>query len=162
MSAPGFFSVSRRHTLAQDAWAVAFVFALAGVIGASVVGWRRGAPTVHPTVSLDELRTHVATGEALIVDARDPADFATGHIPGALNLPLSVWATRSDVFRARDLRDVLSRFAIVYCENPWCGQAEELQVALVNDGHRLVGLFPGGMEAWRAAGLPVEGEGASR
>ena len=156
MSASVGSRLTRDRGLAQDTGAVLLVFALAGLIGGALLWWRRSEPpTPHPIVSLADLREHLAAGDAVVLDARDGAAFAAGHIPGAWNLPLSVWATREDSFRARGLRDARSLFVIVYCENQWCGSAEELQAALVSDGHRLVGLFPGGMEAWREAGLPL-------
>lgn len=156
MSAPVGIHQSRRRRLAQDAAAVSLVFALAGFIGGARLWWRRSAPpTLHPIVSLAELREHLAAGDAVVIDARDGPDFAAGHIPGAWNLPTTARAAREDLFRARGLRNAQSRFVIVYCDNQWCGTAEELQTAMVSEGHRLVGLFPGGMEAWREAGLPL-------
>ena len=34
-------------------------------------------------------------GEALVVDVREPAEFAQGHLPGAVNLPRGVLSSRS-------------------------------------------------------------------
>ena len=31
----------------------------------------------------------LGTGEQLVVDVREPDEFAAGHVPGAINLPLS-------------------------------------------------------------------------
>jgi rhodanese-related sulfurtransferase len=156
VTAPAPLSRSRRRGLVQDATLVLLMFALAGLIGGARLWWRRRAPPpLHPIVSLADLRQHLAAGDAVVLDARDGPAFAAGHIPGAGNLPPSAWAERANLFRAHRLRDAKSRFVIVYCDNQWCGTAEELQTALVSDGHRLVGLFPGGIEAWREAGLPL-------
>ena len=156
MSAPARIRQSRHRGLAQDTMAVLLVFALAGLIGGARLWWRRVAPpALHPIVSVTGLQAHLAAGDAVVLDARDGPAFAAGHIPGAYNLPNSTRASRENLFNARGLRDAKSRIVIVYCDNQWCGTAEELQTTLVSEGHRLVGLFPGGMEAWREAGLPI-------
>ena len=42
-----------------------------------------------PRVSVEETMVALAGGAAIIVDVRDPDDYAAGHIVGALNIPLS-------------------------------------------------------------------------
>ena len=42
-----------------------------------------------PGVTHDEMRAASAKGEAAIVDVREPGEFASGRIPGSVNLPLS-------------------------------------------------------------------------
>ena len=41
-----------------------------------------------PRVSIEEARTALEAGTALIVDVRPPAAFEESHIPGAINIPL--------------------------------------------------------------------------
>ena len=41
------------------------------------------------TVTGAQLRHWHQAGEAFIIDVREPAEFAGGHIPGAINLPLA-------------------------------------------------------------------------
>lgn len=41
-------------------------------------------PVLH---SPDDVRRLVASGDAVVIDVRDPADFAAGHIPGAVSMP---------------------------------------------------------------------------
>src|SRR5262245_30776732 len=38
-------------------------------------------------ISIDQLRSHVNTRSAVVLDARTPAQFAQGHVRGALNMP---------------------------------------------------------------------------
>jgi rhodanese-related sulfurtransferase len=40
-------------------------------------------------VGHDELQEALSDGSATVVDVREPHEFAGGHIPGAINLPLS-------------------------------------------------------------------------
>ena len=41
------------------------------------------------SVTFDELKAASETASAHIVDVREPGEFAAGHVPGAINLPLS-------------------------------------------------------------------------
>jgi rhodanese-related sulfurtransferase len=41
--------------------------------------------------SLDEVKQGLAEGRVLLVDVREPHEFATARIPGSVNLPLSVF-----------------------------------------------------------------------
>ena len=45
----------------------------------------------HRDLSLDEVKHGLADGSILLVDVREPHEFAGGHIPGAVNLPLSAF-----------------------------------------------------------------------
>ena len=43
------------------------------------------------TIGMEEYRKVIdAPGEALIVDVREPNEFAAGHVPGAINIPRGV------------------------------------------------------------------------
>src|SRR5207237_4289520 len=99
-------------------------------------------------LSIDEFRSEQAAG-AIMIDVRSIADFAKGHISGALSIALrpafASWlgwivpAERPLVFvRApdQDGRDLVEQCLKIAYEN-------------------LVGELDGGMGAWRAAGLPV-------
>lgn len=40
-------------------------------------------------VGFDDVRTAIETGRAVVIDVREPGEFAAGHIPGSRNMPLS-------------------------------------------------------------------------
>ena len=42
-------------------------------------------------VSLAELKRGLADGSILLVDVREPHEFASGHIPGSVSFPLSTF-----------------------------------------------------------------------
>jgi glyoxylase-like metal-dependent hydrolase (beta-lactamase superfamily II)/rhodanese-related sulfurtransferase len=92
-------------------------------------------------VSLDELRNPPAN--ATVVDVREPAEFAGGHVPGAVNLPQADLATRLDEI-PRD------RPVYVICQ----GGFRSLRAAqfLRQRGISDVFSVKGGTEAWRTAG----------
>jgi rhodanese-related sulfurtransferase len=98
------------------------------------------APTV-PEVTPDEL--HSWPPDAVLVDVREPEEFANGHVPGALNLPQADLATRLDEL-PRD------RPVFVICQ----GGFRSLRAAqfLRQCGFSHVSSVRGGTEAWRVAG----------
>src|SRR5215467_1658306 len=91
--------------------------------------------------NLDELRSRPS--DAAVVDVREPEEFASGHVPGAVNLPQADLATRLDEV-PRD------RPVLVICQ----GGFRSLRAAqfLSQCGISDVASVKGGTEAWRAAG----------
>jgi rhodanese-related sulfurtransferase len=45
-----------------------------------------------PAIDHAEMTKAVASGNCCIIDVREPHEYAAGHIPGAINLPLSRFA----------------------------------------------------------------------
>jgi rhodanese-related sulfurtransferase len=148
--------VSPRHRSAfvQDALAVFIMLAIACGAGALLMHYRQATRPKHPRITLAQMREHVEIRDALILDARDRSAFAISHIPTALNLPLAEGQLRPAMMKTL-LRQQRDRLVIVYCADQWCGQADDLQQALIDLGQTRVGLFPGGLDAWLGAGLPV-------
>lgn len=104
-------------------------------------------------IELGALRAYFDAGAALIIDARDPQDYAEGHIRGAINLPYD------EVISNPSLIETLQTGGlpiVTYCGGEGCevslGVAEELCVA----GHRQVAVYVGGYPEWVGAGNPVE------
>jgi len=89
----------------------------------------------------------LARGEALVVDVREPEAFAGGHIPGAVNLPLSR-------FRPEALPRAEGRRLILNCA---AGGRSARALAACDAARAAVdGHLAGGLGAWKAAGLPLE------
>jgi ArsR family transcriptional regulator len=93
---------------------------------------------------VDRMRADLVT----VLDVRPADEFALGHLPGAINIPLAELERRlADLDRAREI--------VAYCRGPYCVLSYEAVAALRARGftvHRLEDGFP----EWRAAGLPVE------
>ena len=88
-------------------------------------------------------------GEMLILDVRNPLEFDTGHVPGAINIPHDQVATRlAELEAGRDLP------VVVYCERG--GRAGKATAVLAGAGFEDVRHLEGDMTGWRAAKLPVE------
>ncbi len=95
----------------------------------------------------EELVARSGRGTVVILDVRPAAEFAAGHIPGALSVPLD----QLDAALAR----LPKRAEIVaYCRGPYCVLAPQAVERLRARGYRARRLA-GGLPEWRLAGLPV-------
>jgi ArsR family transcriptional regulator len=94
-----------------------------------------------------DLVARAGDGKIVILDVRPTAEFASGHIPGALSVPLD----ELDAALAR-----LPRRAeiVAYCRGPYCVLAPQAVERLRARGFRARRLAEGFPE-WRLAGLPV-------
>jgi membrane protein DedA with SNARE-associated domain/rhodanese-related sulfurtransferase len=103
-------------------------------------------------ISADELHRLMDAGETpLIVDVRSPTARAIEprHIPGALHLPLHGFEEHiKELPRDREI--------ILYCSCPNEASAAQVAKLLINGGFVRVRPLLGGLEAWIAAGHPVE------
>lgn len=104
-------------------------------------------------VGLETAKRFFDARGAVFVDAREPDDFAAGHIPGAVQLTSN--DARLDAGRLERL-DPDGRPIIAYCEGGACDASRELAEVLVESGFRRVLVFSAGWPAWRDAGYPAE------
>lgn len=85
----------------------------------------------------------------VLLDVREPAEYAAGHIPRALNIPLSTLGER-----VKELDKYKQRPVIVCCRS---GQrAGQAAVALRKRGFVSVHNLHGGLLAWEKENLPIE------
>jgi len=98
-------------------------------------------------VSREELLARSRAGMVTILDVRPEDEFALGHLPGALNVPL------------RELEARLGELdpgqeVVAYCRGPYCVLSYEAVAALRARGFKARRLEDG-LPEWRAAGLPL-------
>ena len=102
-----------------------------------------------PSVSPAQATQLINRQDALVIDVREPAEFAAGHLLGAKNLPLArLAAPGADVAKRKD------RPVIVYCDGT--DRSSKAAAALKKQGFARVLNLAGGIKAWQDAGLPVE------
>jgi ArsR family transcriptional regulator len=102
-------------------------------------------------VSRDELLDRLRSGTATVLDVRPADEFAYGHLPHALNIPLSQLEGRLAELPAK-------QEIVAYCRGPWCVLSFEAVALLRQRGYRARRLEDGFPE-WKTAGLPI-GHGA--
>ena len=99
-------------------------------------------------VSVAELAGRIREGLVTVVDVRPSEEYAAGHLPGAINLPVS----KIDEQLARLPRD---REVVAYCRGPFCVLSYDAVAELRKRGLKARRLETGFPE-WKVAGLPVE------
>lgn len=115
-------------------------------------------------ISTNELRRIMDNRGSVLIDARPPREYATSHIPGALNVapqpgrPAHLYV--SDVAEVgRLLKGVKDQLLILYCNGPFCGKSKRLAAELVAAGYTNVRRYQLGAPGWRAlAGSAMETE----
>ena len=84
----------------------------------------------------------------VLVDARSPAHYERGHIPGAVNIP------HGKIIESRLVKYPESTLFVVYCAGPHCNGAARAAVRLARLG-RPVKLMAGGITGWRDEGFEL-------
>jgi rhodanese-related sulfurtransferase/DNA-binding transcriptional ArsR family regulator len=99
-------------------------------------------------VGMHELLRRASSGQVVVLDTRPALEYAAGHIPGALSVPV-------DELKER-LKDLpKNKQYVAYCRGPYCIYADRAVEVLRANGRRATRLTQGFPE-WRATGLPVE------
>ncbi len=108
------------------------------------------------SVPPDEIAEEVASGEALVIDVREPEEWRESRIPGAINIPHGVPGSKANPdTRFFDPRIRPDRSLCINCAT---GKRSALVTAILNDmSYEKAINLAGGFEAWEAAGYPVEG-----
>ena len=100
-------------------------------------------------VTKEELAKRIRRRDDLLVlDVRPPEEYAAGHVPGAVSVPVAVLKRR--------LKELPKDKEIVaYCRGSFCAFAPEAARYLDRKGYR-TRILDAGLPDWEAAGLPVE------
>jgi rhodanese-related sulfurtransferase len=87
-------------------------------------------------------------GKTLVLDVREPGEYAAGHLRDAKHLPLGELASRM-----AELDKSKAKSVIVVCQSG--ARAEKAAKQLRAAGFDDVQCLDGGIAAWQAAGLPI-------
>src|SRR6516165_5625392 len=99
-------------------------------------------------VSRDELLDRLRSGTATVLDVRPEDEFANGHLPNALNIPLSQLERRLAELPP-------DQEVVACCRDPWRVLSFEAVALLRGRGYRARRLEDGFPE-WKTAGLPID------
>lgn len=105
-----------------------------------------GKAAKHREIDAAELAAMIKANQALVIDVREVDEYGAGHIPGAINMPLST-------FRASQLPDAGGRTMVLNCLGGK-RSAQALDACAVA-GQAVDTHLAGGFNAWARAGLPV-------
>jgi rhodanese-related sulfurtransferase len=126
----------------DNSWLIALV-----LISGGALLWpnlqRRGQK-----VSLLQATQMINQGKTIVLDVREPAQFAAGHLRDAKNIPLKELPNRIS-----ELDKFKSRSVIVMCQQGM--QSARATTQLKKAGFNEVVSLNGGLAAWQAQGLPV-------
>jgi rhodanese-related sulfurtransferase/predicted transcriptional regulator len=107
-----------------------------------------GARDELEPVTREELARRLQDGDDLVVlDVRPAAEYAAGHLPGAVSIPLAE-------LRRRLAELPTDREIVAYCRGPYCAFAHEA-VAVLREAGVLARRLEDGLPDWEAAGLAV-------
>ena len=102
-----------------------------------------------PEVAPADLQSRMSDGEQIVlIDVREPEEFARGKIPGAYTIPRGVLEMQVDGRLPREATVVL------YCAGG--GRSALAAKSMADMGYDKVENLQGGWGAWVKSGLPVE------
>jgi rhodanese-related sulfurtransferase/DNA-binding HxlR family transcriptional regulator len=99
-----------------------------------------------------ELLERVRDGLVTVLDVRPAEEYAAGHVPGAVNIPLQELEDRLEELSNQEGEN---REIVAYCRGPHCVLAFDAVARLREKGMTARRLEDGYPE-WKTAGLPVE------
>jgi len=99
------------------------------------------------TMTRAELARRLGRRDVVVLDVRPEAEYAAGHVAGAVNVPIDDLSRR-----VRELSKDAD--VVAYCRGPYCVYADDAVRTLRRRGVRALRLEDGFPE-WARAGLPV-------
>ncbi|MGK5095080.1 metalloregulator ArsR/SmtB family transcription factor [Deltaproteobacteria bacterium TL4] len=111
-------------------------------------------------ISSDDLFQRLQEGLVTVVDVRSPEEFASGHLPGAINMPLKDLEAYLEKLSQRDIDECIQKLTtekeiIAYCRGPYCMLSFDAVSKLRKKGYQ-ARRFKTGYPEWKREGFPVE------
>jgi rhodanese-related sulfurtransferase len=100
-------------------------------------------------VTREELARRLQDDDLVVLDVRPATEYAAGHLPGAVSIPVGELRRRLAELPA-------DREIVAYCRGPYCAFAHEAVGLLREEGYAARRLEDG-LPEWQAAGLAVTG-----
>jgi rhodanese-related sulfurtransferase len=148
------FNRNTFRTAFREAGAIFFLACLLGIAFTAFHGrgmfssGKAGVPDsglpAPERISYEEAIRYLRDGTALFVDARHGFDFQKGHIPGAINIPLSEVGSLQQLIASLPKHQTI----ITYCDGQECNSSEALARTLIASGCTHVKVFWDGWHAW--------------
>ena len=100
-------------------------------------------------VTREELARRLQDDDLVVLDVRPATEYAAGHLPGAVSIPVGELRRRLAELPA-------DREIVAYCRGPYCAFAHEAVGLLREEGYAARRLEDG-LPEWQAAGLAITG-----
>ncbi|MCL2310159.1 MAG: rhodanese-like domain-containing protein [Proteobacteria bacterium] len=128
-------------------WMSVIVFVVSGIL---LILWPQIQNRFSPTVGVSTLEATklINAGSIIVLDVRDAASYAAGHLGKAINIPLAELREKLPELRKRSSKNIL-----VYCDR---GQRSLSAAKILAGTEKTIHNLQGGLVAWKEAGLPVE------
>ncbi len=104
-------------------------------------------PEAGQEMTREELLARAESGSVVVLDVRPAPEYAAGHIPAAVNIPVDQLADR--ITELPDDHEI-----VVYCRGEYCVLAYDAVRMLTDHGRHAIRLHDGMLE-WRLADLPL-------
>ncbi|MCW0234491.1 MAG: rhodanese family protein [Ferrovibrio sp.] len=102
--------------------------------------------SILPKIAPADLQQRLQAGEIVLIDIREPSEYAREHIRGARLVPLAA-------IDSHDFDAERSKVAVFTCRS---GNRTAMNASrLLAKGFREAYVLEGGLDAWKRAGLPV-------
>jgi rhodanese-related sulfurtransferase len=126
-----------------------WILILAAFVSGGLLVWPMvGKGGIGGAISTADAVRLINHEKAVLIDVREPAEFAAGHAAGARNVPLAA------LDGAKGLPSNKAQPLVVVCASGT--RASRAAAQLRKAGHTQVHALSGGTAAWREASLPIE------
>jgi rhodanese-related sulfurtransferase len=101
----------------------------------------------YTVMKIEALKEKIKTDNPLLIDVRQPSEYASGHIPNAINISLQTLAENLDKIPK-------DRPVVLYCTSGYRTGMGVMTLQIL--GYTNVRGFPPSIQGWKAAGEPLE------
>ncbi len=121
---------------------------LAANFNPSITEFLQGIPPgYYALMKIEDLQSLMQEDDPVLIDVREPSEYAVGHIPTAINIPLRSLTQNLDKIPQ-------DRPVILYCTTGYRTAMGVMALELL--GYQNVRGFPPSIQGWKAAGQPLE------
>jgi rhodanese-related sulfurtransferase len=122
--------------------------ALAANFNPAITEFLQGIPPgYYALMKIEDLQSLMQQDDPVLIDVREPSEYAFGHIPTAINIPLRSLTQNLDQIPQ-------DRPVILYCTTGYRTAMGVMALELL--GYQNVRGFPPSIQGWKAAGKPLE------
>jgi len=129
----------------------------------------KGVRTIEELELLDFIQTKVPTGEGILIDARLKNWYEAETIPGAVNIPFTIFNTIDDTKKLEHFFSLLgvkvkedghfdfkeAKLLAVFCNGVWCEQSPHFIRSIIKYGYpkEKIYYYRSGFQGWKLLGL---------